>query len=273
MKDIQRQAAVVEPSIRFEDGDAYERSMGLWSRSAGTIFLDWLSPPAGLRWLDVGCGTGAFTELVLQRCAPVETQGIDPQEEQLVVARARPGARGTAFLRGDAVALPFGCHRFDAAVMALVIFFVRDPAKGVAEMARVVRPGGMVAAYTWDLLGGGFPFDPIWEEIRAAGFKPVLPPNAHAGELDALYDLWTGAGLQAVQTRQIMVERTFSTFEEYWATSTSTVTGSVRPALDAMTADKRSRLKARVEARLPADSMGRVRHRACANAVKGRVPI
>ena len=140
-------------------------------------------------------------------------------------------------------------------------------------MARVVRPGGLVAAYAWDLLGGGFPFDPIWEEIRAAGVEPVLPPNAHAGELDALYDLWTGAGLQAVQTRQIMVERTFSTFEEYWATSTSTITGSVRPALDAMTADERARLKARVSARLPADSMGRVTHRARANAVKGRVPI
>jgi hypothetical protein len=78
-------------------------------------------------------------------------------------------------------------------------------------MARVTRPGGLVGAYAWDLLGGGFPFDPIWEEIRAAGFKPVLPPNAHAGELDALCDLWTGAGLEAVQTRQIVVERTFST--------------------------------------------------------------
>jgi SAM-dependent methyltransferase len=260
-------------SIRFEDGDAYERAMSPWSLLAGDTFIDWLAEPGGLRWLDVGCGTGAFTELVLQRCAPVETQGIDPQEEQLAVARARLGARGAAFLRGDAMALPFGRHRFDAAVMALVIFFVTDPAKGVAEMARVVRPGGLVAAYAWDLLGGGFPFDPIWEEIRAAGFKPVLPPNAHAGELDALCDLWTGAGLQAVQTRQIMVERTFSTFEDYWATSTSTITGSVRPALDAMTADERARLRARVSARLPADSMGRVTHRARANAVKGRVPI
>ena len=177
---IQDEPVAGNRSIRFEDGDAYERAMSPWSLLAGDTFIDWLAAPGGLRWLDVGCGTGAFTELVLQRCAPVETQGIDPQEEQLAVARARPGAPGAAFLRGDAMALPFGRHRFDAAVMALVIFFVSDPAKGVAEMARVVRPGGLVAAYAWDLLGGGFPFDPIWEEIRAAGVEPVLPPNAHA---------------------------------------------------------------------------------------------
>jgi SAM-dependent methyltransferase len=273
MMDIQRHATAGERSIRFEDGDAYERSMGPWSRLAGAIFLDWLAPPAGLRWLDVGCGTGAFTELVVERCAPAETQGVDPQEAQLAVARARPGAHSAVFLRGDAMALPFGHGRFDATVMALVIFFVPDPAKGVAEMARVTRPGGLVGAYAWDLLGGGFPFDPIWEEIRAAGGKPVLPPNAQAAELNALCDLWTDAGLQSVETRQIVVERTFPTFEDYWATATCTTTGSVRPVLDSMTADERARLKARVSARLPADSMGRVTHRARANAVKGRVPI
>src|SRR5262249_61134736 len=116
-----------EQSIRFEDGDAYERGMSPWSQLAGQIFLDWLAPPAGLRWLDVGCGTGAFTELLVQRCAPVETQGIDPHEVQLAVARLRPGARGAVFLQGDAIALPFERGRFDAAVMALVLFFVPDP--------------------------------------------------------------------------------------------------------------------------------------------------
>lgn len=260
-------------SIRFEDGNAYEQAMSPWSRLVGDTFLDWLTAPRGLRWLDVGCGTGAFTKLVCQRCAPLETQGIDPQEEQLAVARARSAANGAAFLRGDAMALPFERHRFDAAVMALVIFFVADPAKGLAEMARVVRPGGLVAAYAWDLLGGGFPFDPIWEEIRAAGLEPILPPNAPVAELNTLCDLWTGAGLQAVQTHQITVERTFSSFEDYWATSTNTPTGSIRPALDAMSADERAALKARVHARLPADAMGRVTHRARANAVKGLVSV
>jgi SAM-dependent methyltransferase len=269
-KLAKQELSVAEQPIRFEDGDAYERGMSPWSQLAGQIFLDWLAAPAGLRWLDVGCGTGAFTELVVQRCAPIETLGVDPHEAQLAVARVRPGARGTVFLPGDAIALPFEHGRFDAAVMALVIFFVADPAKGVAEMARVVRPGGLVSAYGWDALGGGFPFDPIWVEIRAAGVTLPLPPNPGAAGMESLRNLWTGAGLRPVETREIVVERTFANFEEYWATST--ITGSVRPPLDAMTADEREKLKTRVRARLTSDAMGRVTYRARANAVKGRVP-
>jgi len=261
---------MAEQTVRFVDGDAYERGMGPWSRLAGQIFLDWLAPAASLRWIDVGCGTGAFTELIVQQCAPIETQGVDPHEVQLAVARGRPGARGAEFRVGDAMALPFDRGRFDAAVMALVIFFVPDPAKGVAEMARVVRPGGLVAAYGWDLLGGGFPFDPIWQEIRAAGVTQPLPPSPEASQIPVLRESWTEAGLQSLETREIVVERTFAEFEDYWATST--ITGSVRPPLDAMTPGDRAELKARVRARLPADTTGRVTHRARANAIKGRVP-
>ena len=243
--------------------------MSPWSRLAGETFLEWLAPRPGLRWLDVGCGTGTFAELISERCAPIEVQGVDPSEGQLAIARARPGAHGATFLRGDAMALPFEQQRFDAAVMALVIFFVPDPAKGVAEMARVVRPGGLVAAYAWDVLGGGFPFDPIWQETRAAGVAPLLPPNPGAGGLEALRGLWTAAGLQEVEAREIVVERTFSTFEDYWATST--ITGGVRPPLEAMSVEERDKLKERVRARLPTDATGRVTWTARANAVKGRV--
>jgi ubiquinone/menaquinone biosynthesis C-methylase UbiE len=138
---------MAEHQIRFEDGAAYERMMGVWSRLAGKVFLDWLAPSEGLRWIDVGCGSGAFTELVCARCAPAEIHGIDPAEAQLAFARARPGAQAVQFRQGDAMALPFDDNSFDAAVMALVIFFVPDPARGVAEMARVVAPRGAVAAY------------------------------------------------------------------------------------------------------------------------------
>jgi ubiquinone/menaquinone biosynthesis C-methylase UbiE len=86
---------MVEQAIHFDDGDVYERTMGVWSRLAGALFLDWLNPRPGMRWIDVGCGSGAFTELLVQRCAPAETQGIDPSEAQ---ARFRThqagGARG-----------------------------------------------------------------------------------------------------------------------------------------------------------------------------------
>ena len=84
---------MAEQQIRFDDGDAYERSMGVWSRLAGEIFLDWLAPSPALQWADIGCGSGAFTELLVQRCAPEEVQGIDPSEGQLAFARTRPAAR------------------------------------------------------------------------------------------------------------------------------------------------------------------------------------
>src|SRR5258707_6792450 len=153
--------SMAELQIRFDDGAAYERMMGVWSRLAGEIFLGWLAPPSGLRWIDVGCGNGAFTELIVDRCAPAEVQGIDPSEGQLAFARGRPAARVAEFRQGDAMALPFADNKFDAAVMALVIFFVPDPARGVAEMTRGVTAGGTVATYVWDITGGGSPSEPI----------------------------------------------------------------------------------------------------------------
>ncbi len=259
-----------QASIRFDDGAGYERAMGIWSQLVGQVFLDWLAPCLGLRWIDVGCGNGAFTELLVGRCRPSEVRGIDTSEAQLAFARARPGARSVKFLRGDAMALPFDNARFDAAVMALVIFFVPDPAKGVAEMARVVCPGGTVATYAWDMLGGGFPFEPIQAEMRAFGITPPTPPSAGASRMEALRDLWTKAGLQALDTREITVQRTFADFDDFW--STSTITGSIRPTLGAMPSGDIEKLKSRVRARLPADATGRITYDARANAIKGRVP-
>src|SRR5512144_1988646 len=104
--------------IRYDDGAAYERMMGIWSRAAGEIFLDWLAPTRGLRWVDVGCGSGAFTELLVERYAPAEVEGVDASEAQLSFARARPVGQIAKFHQADALALPFPEARFDAAVMA-----------------------------------------------------------------------------------------------------------------------------------------------------------
>ena len=256
--------------IRFNDGEAYERGMGIWSRLAGQTFLDWLAPPSGLRWIDVGCGNGACTELLVQRCAPAEMHGIDPSEAQLAFARTRPAARGAVFLRGDAMALPFADNRFDAAVMALVIFFVPDPAKGVAEMARVVCPGGTVATYVWDTFGGGNPYNPVQVELRAMGIAPPRPPSSEASRMTTLRALWTDAGLEAVETREITVQRSFADFEDYW--NSSKVTGSLQPTLTAMAAGDTEQLKARVRAHMSATGTGPVTWQARANAIKGRVP-
>lgn len=258
-----------QPQVRFDDGAAYERMMGIWSRIAGHIFLDWLKPRSGLRWVDIGCGNGAFTELIVERCAPAEVQGIDRSEGQLAFARTRPAARVAQFARGDALALPFAPGQFDAAVMALVIFFVPDPAKGVAEMARVVAPGGTVAAYAWDMLGGGFPLEPFRDAMRAMGIKPLGPPRPEASRMEALRELWTGAGLGEVETRTITVERRFADFEDFWTAGLSG--SSVGPTVAALVPADVERLKANVRARLPADPSGRITYAARANAVKGRV--
>jgi ubiquinone/menaquinone biosynthesis C-methylase UbiE len=261
---------MAEPQIRFEDGAAYERMMGVWSRIAGEVFVNWLDLPKGLRCLDVGCGNGAFTELLIECCAPAEVHGVDPSEGQLKFARTRPGVRLAQFHQGDAMALPFPDNRFDAAFMALVIFFVTDPVKAVAEMVRAVRPGGFITAYAWDALGGGFPLDPLQREMRTLGYPPKMPPSAEASQLENLKKLWSEGGLEQIATREITVERTYPDFEDFWTTSLfSPSTGSV---IMAMPTDARETLRDRVQAKLPADADGRITLSARANAVKGRKP-
>lgn len=256
--------------IRFVDGAAYERYMGVWSRLVGEIFLDWVAPARGWRWLDVGCGNGAFTEMVMSRHPPMSVHGIDPSEAQLTFARTRPGCSRAQLVRADAMALPFGNNAFDAAVMPLVIFFVPEPATGVAEMARVVAPGGIVSAYAWDVTGGGFPYELLQVEMRQLGATVPTAPSGSASRLEVMHDLWTGAGLEAVEAREIVVQRSFEGFDDYW----TTIRGgpSVGPGLAAMSPDTLALLKTRLQARLLPDGAGHITCAARARAIKGRVP-
>jgi ubiquinone/menaquinone biosynthesis C-methylase UbiE len=257
--------------IRFDDGAAYERMMGAWSRLAGEVFLDWLSPPSGQSWIDIGCGNGAFTELLARRGAPAEILGVDPSAGQLSFARSRLAADIARFEQGDAMALPCEDESFEAAVMALVIFFVPEPAKGVAEMKRVVKPGGTVCAYAWDILEpGGFPMAAMQEELRSMGVAPMLPPRAEVSRMDALHGLWNDAGLTDIDTREITIARTFEDFEDYWA-SVEIALGMSQSTRE-MGVGAKTHLKDRLRARLPADTAGRVSFTSRANAVSGRVP-
>ena len=259
-----------EPLIRFDDGAAYEDYMGQWSRLAGDTFLQWLAPSAGWRWVDVGCGNGAFTELLVRRCSPVQVQGIDPSEEQIHFARARLAADPVQFRIGDAMALPYADGAFDAAVMALVIFFVPDPTRSVAEMVRVVRPGGSVSAYAWDILGGGFPYQALQDEMAKLATTPLWPPSVEASRLETMRSLWADAGLTQIETRVLAVERTFADFDAFWKIAQ---TGPrLAASLAAMPADDRQILSDRMRARLPADGSGRITCSARANAIKGDVP-
>ena len=133
----------------FADSQAYERGMGRLSRVAGEAFLDWLSLPSGLKCLDVGCGTGSFTELWLDRNAPSAICAIDPSEGQIALAKRKQWAGHVDLRVGDAMSLPFGDDEFDVAVMALVIQYIPDPMQAMSEITRVVQQRGTVAAYVW----------------------------------------------------------------------------------------------------------------------------
>jgi SAM-dependent methyltransferase len=258
----------VTDQIRFTDGAAYDDYMGVWSRLAGAVFLDWIAPETGWRWLDVGCGSGAFTEMILDRCAPASVHGIDPSQEQLAFARARVTSPAVRFDVGDATALPFRNDEFDAAVMPLVIFFVPEPAKGVAEMARVVRPGGLVAAYAWDMHDGGFPYEGLKEEMRRLNVRIPEAPNPGASRTDVMRELWTNAGLERVQTSVITVQRVYAGFDEYWRLVFGSP--SFGPPLAAMGATDLALLESRMRARLSPAADGRITCSARANAVRGR---
>ena len=157
----------------------------------------------------------------------------------------------------------------DAAVMALVIAFVPDPAKGVAEMARAVKPGGLVSAYMWDW-PEGFPFYPLEQVIAGRGLPVVAPPSHEAARKQRMEELWQGAGLAGVESRVITVERTFPDFDAFWAIA---ITGPRMAAQAAsLSPEMMATLRADLKILLAAGDGKPVTLKASANAVKGRVP-
>ena len=256
----------------FTDGAAYERLMGRWSQIAGAAFLDWLAAPEGLRWLDVGCGNGAFSEVLMARCPPSALHGIDPSDAQVAFAGTREAIGRAQFHVGDAQSLPFDDDSFDAATMALVISFVPDPAKAVSEMARVVRPGGLVASYMWDTPAGGLPAQPIAAAVMALGLadrsRALRGPVFARSEIQAL---WEAAGLREVATHRIDIQTTYADVDDFLDSNLLLASPVATMVKDLPEADQ-ARVRAYLAETLPKDADGRIACAAFANAVKGRVP-
>ena len=262
---------MTETKSFFTDGGAYERLMGRFTRAAGEIFLDWLALPKGLSWIDVGCGTGAFTQVLSNRCAPSRVEAVDPAEAQIAYARTTPAAKGVNFRIGDAQSLPFGNAEFDAAVMALVITFVPDPAKAVAELKRVTKPGGTIGAYMWDFFNNGSPRQRLSDAVERIGFQVHHPAGYAYSHIDAMEGFFRSAGLADIESRVIEVDVTYADFNTYWIAQTELVNDVVQKIRE-MSAAEVERLKADLRATLPKDKNGRIAYKASANAVKGRVP-
>jgi SAM-dependent methyltransferase len=249
----------------FADSAAYELGMGRLSRVAGEAFLDWLSLPSGLRILDVGCGTGSFTELLLDRTAPGAVCAIDPSESQVAFARRKPWPGDVTIRTGDAMSLPFGNDEFDAAVMALVIQYIPDRTKAMSELTRVVRQQGTVAAYVWPSHGEGHPMEPMHDAVKSIGAPTTRRPGNQIRTIEGLVGLFDASGLEDVESSSLEIRYQFSDFDDFW----SSLSGET---IRDLTNEDVGRLKAALRESLPTDREGRISYMARANAVKGLVP-
>ena len=257
--------------LQFDDSAAYERFMGRWSRAAAPVFLDWLAVHARARWLDVGCGTGILAEAILQFCAPESVHAIDSAPAQIAAAAQGPAAGRAQFQEGDAQQLPFADASFDAVASALAINFIPDPARGLAEMRRVARGGGLIAGYVWDFAEEFSPSGPLRQAMRRLGIEVPAIPGAEASRLKSLQLLFATAALEKVETCTIDVCLAYGDFKDFWHAQTPGYAPTTK-VIAAMTGRERMRLMRAVESALPSGPGGVIEYHARANAIKARVP-
>jgi SAM-dependent methyltransferase len=204
------------PRAVFDNPESYERFMGRWSAKLAEPFLDFARVDDCERVLDVGSGTGNLALAITHRFPNVVVVGIDPSPAYVTFARSRTRPR-VQFETGDAEALPFADASFDCALAQLVFNFIPDPHKALAQMRRVTRPGGVVAAVLWDLSRGGMRMlSAFWEGVGSADeARASESPTAYTKETIAA--LWDEAGLTGVGTAEMSIATDFASFEDYWS--------------------------------------------------------
>lgn len=253
-------------------GKLYEPYVGRWSRVAAKDFLAWIEVPPQSAWLDVGCGTGALTDAILQQARPRSVKGMDPSSGFVEHARAHVSDSRATFDVADAQSLPVESAQFDAAVAGLVLNFVPKPSLAVGEMARAVKSGGTVAAYVWDYAGrmelmryfwdAAVALDPGALELDEGRRFPLCAP----APLTALFE---DAGLRDVAVRPIDVPTRFRDFDDYW----TPFLGGQAPAPGyamSLTEESRATLRDRIRSKLPIAKDGSIDLIARAWAVRGR---
>ena len=246
--------------------DAYDRFMGVWSRPLASAFADFAGIEPGMRALDVGSGPGSLTAELVARLGATNVASVDPSEPFVAAVAAR--YPGVDVRRGAAEALPHPDATFDAALAQLVVHFMTDPVSGLREMARVTRPGCVVAACVWDYGGGRGPLGPFWEAARELDPEAVdesLLSGARAGHLE---ELAVAAGLEGIHGGELAVSRDVDGFDAWWEPFTRGV-GPAGAYLAGLDARRTAALRDRCRAALPP---GPFTLTGVAWAVRGAVP-
>ena len=265
-------AQAFSPPGSWAGGDRYEAYVGRWSRPVARRFVAWLTVPAGARWLDVGCGTGALSGTILAVAEPAAVLGVDPSPDFVAHASAHVSDPRATFREGSAQALPADDAAFDAVVSGLVLNFVPDPPAALAEMRRVVRPDGVVAAYVWDYTEGMQLMRRFWD--AAADLDPAVRdldeglrfPLCRPGPLG---ELFTEAGLADVAVEEIVVPTVFADFDDYW-TPFLGGTGPAPAYAVQLPEAERAALRESLRSSLPTEPDGSIHLTARAWAVRGR---
>lgn len=264
---------VTSPSgINWEAGENYEPFMGRWSRLLARTFCLWLVAPADLDWIDVGCGTGALSQAILDTSRPRQVVGVDPSVGFVTYARARISGGRTHFLVADARAIPLATTCADAVAAGLVLNFVPRPSDAVAEMKRLTRAGGIVAAYVWDYSGQMDLLNTFWDAATALEPAAVAFREHNRSPLagsESLTALFADVGLTAITVQPLEVTMDFRDFDDYWRP----FLGGQGPApsyVSSLDVTRRAALKAYLRSSLPINADGSIRLHARAWAVRGQ---
>ena len=258
----------------FAVSAGYERFMGRWSRLLAPGYVAFVGVKNGDRVLDVGTGTGALAVAVESAVTPGELVGIDPSEGFIGYAKKNAKSGRSRFEVGDAQALQFKDASFDQTMALLVMNFVPDHNKAIAEMRRVTRPQGVVSACVWDYNAGMQMLRFFWDE--AVALDPAIEPkderHMKLSREGQLVDLWKKAGLVNVQEKPLMIDQAYSSFDDYWGSFLKGA-GPGGAYVVSLSEGRRQQLEANVRKRLLGNRQdGAFTLKAKAWCVRGEVP-
>ncbi|MGB8524003.1 MAG: methyltransferase domain-containing protein [Candidatus Acidiferrales bacterium] len=260
---------------RWTSGAHYDQWMGRWSRLLAQEFLTWLHLSAGLRWVDVCCGSGIISEAIVERNTPANVVGVDASNEQISFARRHRAYPNVLFETADAMALPFPDSSFDVAVCGLGLNFIPSPDRALEEFYRVTRPGGTIAVYVWDYAGGATFLRKFWDAAIAIDGEAATFDQSHRFPMctqDGLRSLFEQAKLEDLSQHALEVVTRFTSFDDYWD-PLLTGQGSAPNYLAMRDQQIQTAIRERLRAVLPTNSQGAIELPARAWAIRARRKI